>query len=203
MRKYSVIVSDLGGVLLPVHWDIAEKRLNKIQNGLGTEFFKTYFSNYNRVHRKFERHQIDKDEFLHSCLGWLGNKVSASEFSAIYSEIFTVNEDVVSLIGSLKGKYRLVLLSNTNELHEKLGFGNLAFLRMFDRMILSHRVGAIKPEEEIYRAVELYTRVPSSEHLFIDDQEAYVKGALNRGWDAIQFRGYQNLKTELAKRLII
>ena len=71
---------------------------------------------------------------------------------------------------------------------------------MFDKLFLSYEIGAAKPEEAIYRAVETYTRKPSSEHLFIDDIKEYVEGAKACGWDAIQFKGYENLVKELDKR---
>jgi len=64
-------------------------------------------------------------------------------------------------------------------------------------------VGAIKPEKEIYKCVENFTKEQSAHHLFIDDILEYVNAAKKLGWDAIQFTGYNNLITELKNRKIL
>jgi FMN phosphatase YigB (HAD superfamily) len=50
----------------------------------------------------------------------------------IYSKIFTVNEDVALLLPELKKKYKLILLSNTNEIHREYGWKDYSFLKYFD-----------------------------------------------------------------------
>src|SRR3972149_4350708 len=156
-RKYSVIVSDLGNVLIPFDYNISYNKLEKIETGLGQRF-------------------LDK-----------------------YRE----NEDLVSLLPELKKRYKLVLLSNTNIIHQKYGWNEYGFLKNFEKLILSHEVGAVKPEEKIYRAVEKYTKLPSGEHIFIDDIFEYVEAVKNLGWDAIQFKSYNQLINELKIRGLI
>ena len=80
---------------------------------------------------------------------------------------------------------------------------NMISLKYFEKLILSHEVGACKPEEKIYRAVEEYTKLPSAEHIFIDDIFEYAEGAKKLGWDAIQFKSYEQLINELKIREII
>ena len=135
-------------------------------------------------------------------LKWLNYKVTSEEFCEIYSSIFTLNEEVAGLLPHLKKKYKLVLLSNTNYIHMKYGWEGYDFLRHFDKLILSHEVGAIKPEEKIYKAVEEFTKRPSGEHLFIDDIAEYADGAKKLSWDAIQFINYPQLISELKERNI-
>ena len=64
----------------------------------------------------------------------------------------------------------------------------------------SHEVGFIKPEEEIYRAVEKVSGFSSEEHIFIDDIIEYVDAAKKIGWDGIQFVGYDDLIMNLKMR---
>ena len=54
-------------------------------------------------------------------------------------------------------------------------------------MVLSHEVKAYKPETEIYKAVEDYTKVKPEEHFYIDDIEEYVNAAKERGWQGVGF----------------
>jgi glucose-1-phosphatase len=200
--KYSVIVFDLGNVLIPFDYNMAYNRLGNIENGLGQRFFGQYKENY-EFHRSFERGEVSEEEFLIKLSGFTNNKVDKETLIDIYSKIFTVNEDVASLLPKLKKKYKLVLLSNTNIIHQKYGWNEYDFLKNFDKLILSHEVGAVKPEENIYRAVEDYTKLPSEEHIFIDDIYEYTEGAKKLGWDAIQFKSYSQLVSELKAREII
>lgn len=201
-NNYSVIVFDLGNVLIPFDYNIVVNRLNRVEKGLGDRFVKFYSENY-ELHKRFERWEISTEEFLNTMLNWLDNKVTAEEFCDIYSKIFSVNVDVVNLLPELKKDYKLVLLSNTNYIHQKYGYGHYEFLNNFDKLILSHEVGAVKPEGKIYKAVESFTNRPSKEHLFIDDVEEYVEGAKAVGWSAIQFTGYQQLVYDLKGRGIL
>lgn len=201
-RKYSAIVFDLGQVLIPFDYQIFIDAVNKHQAGLGEKFVKIYNDNYS-VHRDFERGKISEQEFIALMLEWLEHKVTADEFIRYWSGIFSLNEKVISLLPELKKRYKLYLLSNTNSIHQKYGYQHYEFLKIFDKLFLSHEVGYVKPEEGIYRAVENYSQLPSDEHLFIDDIEEYVIAAKKIGWDGIQFTGYNNLVAELQKRGIL
>ena len=201
-KNYSVIVLDLGNVLLPFSYDSIIGKLNKRKPGLGDKFNKLYADNYD-IHRKFERGELSVEEFLTIMLEWLEGQVYGKEFCKMFSDIFTVNQELVNLLPVLKQKYKLVLLSNTNRIHQKYGYSNYEFLKQFDKLILSHEVGAIKPENKIYKAVEEFTSRPSKEHFFIDDIKEYVDGAKKCGWDAVQFIDNDQLINILKKKEIL
>lgn len=198
-NKTSVIVFDLGNVLIPFDYNKIVENLNKIEGGLGQRFYNLYRDNYD-IHRKYERWELTDDEFLDIMIGWIDNKVSREDFCRIYSDLFVVNEDTTALLPDLKKNYTLVVLSNTNYIHQKYGWEQYEFIKHFDKLILSHEVGAIKPEEKIFRAVESFTGKPSEEHLFIDDIAEYAEGAKNFGWDSIQFTTHEKLLEEFQQR---
>ena len=110
---------------------------------------------------------------------------------------------MVALLEELGKRYRLVLLSNTNKIHRDYGWGQLPFLKHFEKLILSYEVHAVKPEPEIYRAVEAYTKMPPEQHLFIDDILEYTEAAKKLGWDAIQYLNYNQLVEEFKKREVL
>ncbi|MFA3783984.1 HAD family hydrolase [Melioribacteraceae bacterium 4301-Me] len=202
MNHPSVIVFDLGNVLIPFDYSIIIKKFNEIDNGLGDRFLKLYKENYH-VHRDYEKSAITTEEFLTIMMEWTEHKIEKEDFCKYFSNIFIENKELTAILPSLKKYYKLILLSNTNYIHRKYGWGNYSFLNYFDKLILSYEVKAIKPEEKIYRTVESYTQLPSSEHLFIDDVLDYVEGAKKCGWDGIQFQNNRQLITELNKRNII
>jgi putative hydrolase of the HAD superfamily len=202
MRKYSAIVFDLGQVLLPFSYQNFINSLNHRKAGLGESFVKTYKENYS-IHRDFEKGKIPEEEFIRLMLQWTENQITAEEFCSDWSDIFTLNEDVISLLPLLKLRYKLYLLSNTNSIHKKYGYQHYEFLNQFDKLFLSHEVGFVKPEREIYKAVENYSGIPANELIFIDDIPEYVDTAKNLGWDGINFTNYNNLVEEFKVRNIL
>ena len=182
----TVCVFDLGNVLIPFDYNRIINNLNRIESGLGEKFYKLYKENYD-IHRKFERRELSTEEFIKIMLGWLDGKVSAEQFCRIYGDLFTVNKKMIPLLEKLKKHFKLVLLSNTNYIHQKYGWEKFEFLQLFDKWILSHEVGAIKPEPEIYEAVEKFTGESPEKHFFTDDIREYIEGASKRGWQTLQF----------------
>lgn len=201
-NNISVIVFDLGNVLLPFDYNIAIKKLNNIETGLGEKFISYYNNNYD-FHRAFEKDEICEKDFIDKLLNVLNNKLKAEQFKIIFSSVFKENKYVSALLPKLKEKYKLVLLSNTNSIHKEYGWKDYDFLKYFDKLILSHEVQSVKPEEKIYKCVEDFTQLPPNSHLFIDDIEEYAEAAKKLGWDAIQFVGYENLVEELTIRKIL
>ncbi|MBA4407415.1 HAD family phosphatase [bacterium] len=202
MAKYSVIVFDLGNVLIPFDYDPLIKKFNDIRNNLGDEFALFYKDNYD-IHRNYERGKISTEDFITTMLKVLDFKVTAEEFCKLFSSVFTVNKKVVELLPVLKRKYTLVLLSNTNEIHRKYGWQKYKFLNQFEKLVLSYEVGSVKPEPKIYRSAEKFTGRPGCEHFFIDDIKEYIDGAKNCGWNGVQFTNYQCLVEELKKKKIL
>jgi len=201
-KKYSAIVFDLGKVLIPFDYSPAINKLNQIEKGLGDRFIEFYKSNYH-FHRDFERGKISETEFVDKMLEVVDHKINAETFKEYYADIFSLNEDVVSLLPILKKDFNLFLLSNTDSIHQKYGWQKYEFLKYFEKLILSHEVGSVKPEEIIYRKVEEASGFPSEEHFFIDDIQEYVDAAINLGWDAVQFVNYQKLVSDLKERNIL
>ncbi len=201
-NNYSVIVFDLGNVLINFDYNIAIKKLDSIEQNLGRKFYDNYRANYH-IHRQFEKGVLTEEEFLEIMLANLDHKVEAEDFCRIYSEIFEPNQEVISLLPKLKNKYQLILLSNTDPLHKKYGWEKYEFLSQFDHKVLSFEANSVKPEEKIYRTVEQFSQSPSHKHLYIDDIPEYVEAAKQLGWDAIQFLNYNQLYEELRGRGIL
>ncbi|MGB5530872.1 MAG: HAD family phosphatase, partial [Ignavibacteriaceae bacterium] len=183
-RQYSTIVFDLGNVLIPFDYTPVINKLNKIEKGLGNQFFEHYKSNYS-LHREFEKGRIQESEFVNKMLEVVNYKIDADIFCRYYADIFSLNEDVVSLLPILKKDYKLFLLSNTDSIHQKYGWQKYEFLKYFDELILSHEAHSVKPEEKIYRKVEEASGFPAEEHFYIDDIQEYVDAAIKLGWEAV------------------
>lgn len=84
-------------------------------------------------------------------------------------------------------KYRLFLLSNTNELHiqkviENMGEGRYErFKNCFERFYLSHEINLRKPDLEIYQFVLEENKLLPHETFFVDDTEENTNFASELG----------------------
>src|SRR5512147_748570 len=109
--KISVIVFDLGNVLIPFDYRIMVNKFENIGKNLGNNFLKFYKDNYD-YHRSFERGDLSEDEFVEIMLSALDHKIDRKTFCEYFSEVFSENKEVVDLLPILKKSYTLVLLSN-------------------------------------------------------------------------------------------
>lgn len=201
-RKYSAIVFDLGQVIVPFDYKHFVEKVNRYKTGIGERFLDLYKQNYH-IHRDFEKGLLPQKQFINTMLGFLDHVIDGETFCNYWSDIFSLDERMVSLLHQLKPLYRLYLISNTNSIHKKYGFEHYEFLKLFDHLFLSHEVGFIKPEKEIYQAVEKISEFPPGEHIFIDDILEYVNAAKGLGWDGIHFLGYDDLVKNLQDRDIL
>lgn len=201
-RKYSAIVFDLGQVLLRFDYIHFVEKVNRHKAGIGERFIELYKNNY-YIHRDFEKGMISEKNFIASMLKYLEYAIDEETFCKYWSDIFSFNENVIALLSELKNKYKLYLISNTNSIHKKYGYQDYEFLKLFDKLVLSHEVKFVKPEKEIYLEVEKVSGFPSAEHIFIDDILEYVDAAKSLGWDGIQFIGYEDLVMNLKAREIL
>ena len=91
-------------------------------------------------------------------------------------------------------KYRLFLLSNTNDLHIKWVQNSLGkefysdFKNCFEQFYLSHEINFRKPDSEIYEFVLQENNLVASETLFVDDLKENTDAANKLGihiWNLI------------------
>jgi len=67
-------------------------------------------------------------------------------------------------------------------------------------MVLSYRVGALKPAPAIYREAIARAECRPEECFFTDDIADYVAAAKREGIDAVQFESCEQLERELTAR---
>lgn len=186
------IIFDLGNVLIFFDWKIAERKLNQIQENAGnlcTELLKT--------EKEFilllETGRISEREFLNTIKKKIKLEISNELLALIFSDIFWENTELVEKLSVLKNSKKLYLLSNTNFIHRKYGWGKYKFLNLFDRLFLSYELGYVKPSKEIYDLVLNEIKMKPSEILYIDDISAYTESAKELGWNVINFKSNQDL----------
>ena len=146
----------------------------------------------------YETGQLETPEFVRTISRALGQTFSVDEFQELWSIIFLpetlLPED---LFVQLKQRYRLVLLSNTNDLHFNFIQKRYKLLRHLDEFVLSYKAKAAKPDHRIYQAAIRAAQCRPEECFFTDDIPEYVAGAQAAGINAVQFQGHQPLLASL------
>jgi putative hydrolase of the HAD superfamily len=196
------LIFDLGNVIVPFnHRKIVEK-LQCVCEKASEEIFAEVISA--KFVQDYNLGKITSAEFFDSVNLALKLEMNFADFSQTWNYTFEA-EPIISeqFVKKLSECYRLLVLSDTNELHFDFIRENFSVLDYFDDFVLSYRVGAVKPSAEIFRAVIEKAECLPDECIFIDDVEKNVEGARRYGMNAIRFISVEQLEAELrAKNLV-
>lgn len=145
----------------------------------------------------FDSGKITPQEFYSRAIAKLNAQISYDDFFAAYCDVFSTNPPVLNLLRSLKGKYQLVLLSNTDIARFTFIKKKFPEILFFDDYVLSYEVGFMKPHPEIYREALRKAGVEAAECVFIDDMEENIKGAEALGLKGILYKPDTDLEKGL------
>jgi FMN phosphatase YigB (HAD superfamily) len=200
-----VIFFDLGNVILPFNnYQIAEK-LSRLSRK--TEFqdpkrtFSYLFDLREGVINSFDVGKVSPQEFFQSVRNHLELSITFEEFIPIWTDIFVEDQEVSEIIYSLKGKWRLGLLSNTDPLHFRYIVSTFPIVSVLEKWILSYEVGFKKPDAQIFQKAIEWASVEPRKILFIDDTKGHVEAAASLGMQGIHFISAHQMKEELSIRL--
>jgi HAD superfamily hydrolase (TIGR01509 family) len=114
-------------------------------------------------------------------------------YSRIFGEVIPPPPAVRPLLERLAGSYRLAVLSNWPLASTIDAYVEAAGWRpSLAAVVVSHRVGTIKPDPRIFRAAEADLGVDGPAILHVgDDWAADIVGAKGAGWLAAYLRGQQ------------
>jgi putative hydrolase of the HAD superfamily len=188
------IVLDLGGVILGLDVNRSIERLEELgfppEENLDIIFTKhPFFLSY-------ETGKINTDQFIEAMAKQLGNHTPREKILEAWNAmILGFQPETIDLLTSLRDKFRLFLLSNTNALHEVYyndllhknhGIPNLKDI--FEKVYYSHDLHMRKPDHEIFQHVLDDRGLKAGETLYIDDTQGHVKAAGDLGIQAYHLR---------------
>lgn len=152
---------------------------------------------------RLERGEIDWGEFHGLFSAATASSSDRAELAEAASDMFTLNVAMLPVIAAIeRSGCRTGILSNTCAPHwEHLVRKRFAVLPgRFGVTVLSHEVGAMKPERRIYDVAAARAGVPAEEIFFTDDVAEHVDAARSAGWDAEVFTSAHDLADRLARR---
>jgi FMN phosphatase YigB (HAD superfamily) len=201
-----VIFFDLGNVILPFNnFQIAEKlsrfsQKREFQDP--KQIFSYLFDLEKGVINDFDMGRVSPSEFFQSIKKYLGLSIAFEKFIPIWTDIFIEDREVSEIIRSLKGKWRLGLLSNTDPLHFHYIVSTFPVLSALEKWILSYEVGFKKPDARIFQRAMEWASVEPEKILFIDDTKGHVEAAISLGMQGIHFISATKLREELFQKQV-
>lgn len=190
------VIFDLGNVLLTLHWERMFAHFTR-RTGKSQAELERYHATA-PWGRQLATGEISQWEYYEAVSAELGFAGSYEEFAAAWSDMFSPNEPLLALAHRLKGKLPRYVLSNTNAIHMRFIFERFPCVHGFDGYILSHEIGAEKPDRRIYDwAVRRY-RLEPARTAFVDDLIENVEGARAVGLQAVHHRDAGTTQRALA-----
>ncbi len=206
-KEIKNIIFDLGGVILDIEPQKAVDEFSRIGvKNLG----ETYHAlEQHQVFEKFETGAITRKEFFDQLRGLAGSQLIDKEIKDAWnSMIIDLRAEKIEMLEQLAKKFRLFLLSNTNEihlehysalLHDKFGLPH--FGHIFEKAYYSHLMDCRKPDVQIFKQILDENSLGAKESLFIDDSETNTRAAEKVGLKSFHVKDDEGLRT-LVKNLL-
>lgn len=138
----------------------------------------------------YETGELSTAEFFEGFCRQSKTRPDFDGFCQAHRDIFQLNTSLLPVITNLAAVgHRLGLLSNICENQwEFCASGRYGIIpTVFEKVILSYKVGAMKPDPRIYAAAIEAAGVEPAEIFYMDDLAGHVAGALEAGMDAVQY----------------
>jgi glucose-1-phosphatase len=195
------IIFDLGGVLFDIDYRHTQEAFQQL--GTTTDFHTVYSQQKQAgIFDEFEKGNITPAQFRSGLREWLPESITDEQIDRAWNALLIgFPADKVELLHNLKNKYKLYLLSNTNEIHlpvvlnmidEAHTPGQLG--KLFNKEYYSCRMGLRKPEKLIYEKVVIENDLDPSSSLFVDDLIQNIEGAQAFGLQTLHCTAEVNLK---------
>lgn len=187
MNSFHNVILDLGGVVLDINYNLTRDAFIK----LGFRDFEVIYSQLKQelIFDLFETGKISAPDFRDVIRSYAEKSFSDNEIDAAWNAmIIDLPTERVAFLRKLKNSFRVFLLSNTNDIHEKeflrnitAAFGKNILDELFEKTYYSHQTGFRKPQPEIFKLILDENSIVAGETLFIDDSPQHVEGANRAG----------------------
>lgn len=196
-KKSTLIVFDIGNVLLRFSKERARQNFDRVEPGSGPPLVHAMWNTPLGVN--LEKGKITGRDFLRLAGGPSGVRMGYSPFRRAFRDIFTPIQANIRLLVRLSESYPTALLSNTSEIHWGYLFKTYPALRSVQWRFASHLMKGLKPDPVIYKKVSEKTGYALDDIVYVDDHPGFVRAAKRLGIRAVCFDGKTPLKTLFKK----
>jgi epoxide hydrolase-like predicted phosphatase len=206
VKKYKVLLFDLGGVILDLSFANTFGAFAK-ESKIETEQVERDFNSVS-FFKEFETGKVAEPEFRMYINQLLQTNLSDTVIDNAWNAMLeTLPVNRLKVLDSLKKSHTLILFSNTNSIHLRK-FTNIVnsssdkpFEKYFDAAYYSHLVGMRKPDLETYQWICKQHNLQAETILFFDDNLANLQGAQTVGINTYHVTNADELFKELERQI--
>lgn len=201
MTNIKTIIFDLGGVILNIDYRLTIEAFTN----LGIENFREIYTQARQdtLFDHFEEGKITAEEFRDEIRDRANLDLSQEQVDRAWnSMILDMPEIRLEILEQLKVRKKLLLLSNTNEIHldflsrlVEAEHGMHRFNSVFEETFYSHQIGMRKPHGQVFEFVLHKHGLDPTETLFIDDSSQHIRGAQSVGINTIYIDGDTSIES--------
>lgn len=200
MQQIKAIFFDLGNVIVRFDATILEKEYAPYSK-VDSSKFVDYILDSDNVNRYMEG-KLTSSQFYSKTCRLFKMKIGFNEFYRIWNSIFYPYPEMEEIVKTIRKKYmgiKLILISNTNEMHYEFLKREYKILGLMDASIVSHKIGRQKPHPDIFTRALKAAGTKSKETFYTDDRPELIDAARVMGIRAFTFTDPGNLRKQLSK----
>ncbi len=179
-----VFIFDLGKVLVDFDYSIAARKIAARSASAPADLHAFLGSSPLLV--EYESGRLTRQGFYQAVSAAIGFHGDLTEFGSFFADIFSEMPETIALHAELRRRgFKTFIFSNTNDLAIEHVRRNFPFFGGFDGYLFSYEVGAMKPQPEIYAAMEKMCGRSGADLIYLDDRAENIAAGAARGWRAI------------------
>jgi epoxide hydrolase-like predicted phosphatase len=186
------IIFDYGNIISSVDNNRFIEDISRATSKTGPELDQLISGSSDEL-RKYEAGLITSDQFFERVVKQRGLALDKKAFIKLFTGRLTPIAETHELIRKLKKRYKLGLLSNTNEWDYEYEIKQCGVFSLFDCVTVSFKVGALKPDRKIYLDALDKLGVGADESVYIDDIREYAEAACALGIKGIHYTSHEDL----------
>lgn len=202
MNSFKTLIFDIGNVIIDIDYNVTIAEFQKLAV---TDFSQIVsYTQQNRIFDLYETGKISSADFINGLKQFLKPGITNEEIVRAWNSILIhYPPQKIALLKKLKKKYRVIALSNINEIHvnaideaARKKLSATKFADFFHHAYYSNEIQLRKPNKEIYDFVVAEQNLKPQETFFVDDKLENIEAAKECGIQAYQLQD-RNKLTEL------
>ena len=190
-----IIIFDMDGVLVHLNWYAVLAPMIRLSRKVAAEV---------------RRELVNDPTVKQSMLGRIGPRelhiklcenleveLEYPDFMCIWVKLLQANEEILPLVERLRSSHRLVIGSNTEEIHHTYCQQHVEARTQFDQCFLSFQMGLLKPDPQFFLHIIDKLNAAPADCVFIDDTAENVESARSVGMTSLHFTSNDNLQKNL------
>ena len=197
MSKIQAVFLDLGNVLA-FHDDPVLFRRMSAWGGASTEEIRKRML---ELWDSINRGTLAGDELRRTICRVAGSDkpMEAEPFFEMWNCHFRVHQELLPMVDALLDQVKVLLLSNTNEMHWRFVRPLIPQFERFCDLVISCELKLAKPDAEIFRIALARAKVAPEHVVYFDDTPRFVEAARALGIDGRIFTTAENFRWQMAE----